>query len=299
MTATVHAPAFRPFRLRDMLRGERVYEFAEFYDVKNHVLRYDHRNGYLNYGYWVDGKQTINPSAALVEHVTRGMRLGSEDVLLDIGSGLGQPAVDVAERHGLRRVLGLNVQAKQVELANECAQNAGFADRVQHRVGDACRLADTLGDVEPTAIMSIEVLAEIPNVEQVFRQARAVLPTGGRFSFCDVVTCRAAGDAATVRALRRCLSWTTATLYGDSWRTDAWYRDALLDAGFDEVDVDLIGHKIYPLTYEHARDQLASLHGVPRSATFFTYANLLTLERLHKLGGVDYAVFHARVRGAA
>jgi len=290
---------FRKFRLTELLRGERIYAFREFYDAKNLLLRYDDRTDYLNYGFWAEGDATPNPSAALVEHLGRALDLGPRDVLVDVGSGLGQPAIDVVERFGVARVVGVNRQPDQVALANERARAAGLSHAVMHHVGDATTLdAAAASTAEaPTAVMSVEVLAEIPDVTRVFERARSMLSPGGRIGFCDVVAVADSGNTLARRALRSSLAWTTATLYGDTWRTEAWYKDALERAGFTGVRVERIGDRVYGPTFAHARARMHALRGrgLPRTATAFAYANLRLLQALYVAGQVEYAIFTAQV----
>ena len=115
---------FRSLCVRELLRGAKVYEFDEFYHIKNALIRYDHRDGYLNYGLWDDGDRTVNPSAALVRHVAAKLQLGPTDVLLDGGAGMGQPDIDIAQAFNVKRIIGINCNAAQVSCANRM-----FADQ--------------------------------------------------------------------------------------------------------------------------------------------------------------------------
>jgi hypothetical protein len=171
-----------------------------------------------------------------------------------------------------------------------------MGDVVTHHVGDVRSIARLADGTRPTAAISIEVLAEIPDVDEVFRQTRGLLAPRGRIAFCDVVSVAPGSDRLSDRVLRSGLAWTTATLYGDAWRSEDDYRRALERAGFVDVTVERIGSKTYGPTYAHAKTRLREIRerGLPRSATALAYANLGLLDMLHAAGRIEYSVFSAR-----
>lgn len=294
------AAAFPPFRTRDLLgllRGTPVYRYRDFYEVKNALLRYDDRDDYLNYGYWRDGAATMNPSAALVELVADRLELGADDVLLDLGCGLGQPDVDIARRSSVRRIVGVNVNEEQVRHASARFGELGLASRIEHRVCPAQEIASRCARDGITAVVSIEALAEMPGIERVIAGAFSLLPRGGRIAFCDVVSEPASGRGLAPRALGAALMRTTTALYGDHWRSIDAYARLLRGAGFTGIEVERIGARVYRETYDQARARFAALRArrdLPAIAKALAYANLKSLAMLHAWGRVDYAVFLAR-----
>ena len=100
---------FTPFSLLSFLTGTLIYAFREFYVVLLNVNKLeDGRTGYMNYGFWNEGPSTKNPHASLVKAVIeqldiRGLNKRAKDGqvnLLDIGCGLGQPAIDAVNSLG-------------------------------------------------------------------------------------------------------------------------------------------------------------------------------------------------------
>ena len=288
-------PGVRPFSLLALLGGARIYEFDEFYTAKNVLLRYDTRHDYLNYGYWNAGDTTLNPSAALVREVARTAGIGAGDVVVTLGSGLGQPDLDLVRELDVARVVGINIHAGQVVYANQRARDEGAETRVEHRVGDARQAARIAGDVRPTHVLAIESLAEMPDLEAVLGAAFTLLAPGGRLALCDVVIVgRHAGLVG--RAVRRALVGVTSILYGDSWRSVDDYSAALASAGFIDLQVRSIGAAVYAPTYRYARARLSALRGLRRgrAATTIAYANLRALDRLAAMSAIDYAIVSAR-----
>lgn len=286
----------RPFRFAALLRGAKIYEFSDFYRAKNVLLRYDGRRDYLNYGYWPEGDATANPSAALVLAVARAGEIGGGDVVLNIGSGLGQPDVDIARRFEVSRIVGLNIHGGQVAHANQRARAAGFEAVIEHRVGDATALADTLHGCAPTRIIAVESLAEMRDFRVVLREAFRVLAPGGTLALCDVMTQPGASSGMAIRGLRLALTKTTAALYGDHWRGVDAYVEAIRDAGFDDVVIRSIGSAVYPFTYRYAKGQFGKLKELrcSRAASVLAYVNLRSMDALHALGSIDYVIVSAR-----
>lgn len=73
----------------------------------NNVVKFeDGLTGYMNYGFWTKGEMTENPSGELVKAVLKNMnpRVKPDEngklSVLEIGSGLGQPALDAAKYFG-------------------------------------------------------------------------------------------------------------------------------------------------------------------------------------------------------
>jgi cyclopropane fatty-acyl-phospholipid synthase-like methyltransferase len=286
----------RPFSLAALARGARVYEFAEFYAAKNRLLRYDDRQDYLNYGYWCDGDRTANPSASLVLAVARAAGIAPGDVVLNLGSGLGQPDVDIARAFAPARCIGVNLHSGQVAYANARAHAAGLDHVVEHRVADAQSLAPALAGERPTRALAIETLAEMPRLTDVLGGTFTALQPGGTLAFCDVVATGAARRGRIARAIGRTLTKTTSALYGDTWRTPADYAAALEASGFRDVALTSIGRQVYTPTWRFSRRRLAGLRRLPRGRTAAVVAllNLGALAALHALGQVDYVIGSAR-----
>lgn len=94
---------FAPLSFYAFLTGTLIYAFREFYVVLLNVNKLDDgRTGYMNYGFWDEGRSTKNPHASLVKAVidqldTQVLNENAKNGqvhLLEIGCGLGQPAVD-------------------------------------------------------------------------------------------------------------------------------------------------------------------------------------------------------------
>ena len=100
---------FAPFSLFSFLTGTLIYAFREFYVVLLNVNKHeDGRTGYMNYGFWNEGPSTKNPHANLVKAVVGQLdvRVLNEHArngqvnLLEVGCGLGQPAIDAVHSLG-------------------------------------------------------------------------------------------------------------------------------------------------------------------------------------------------------
>lgn len=85
-------------------------------------------------GVKLDAPYVVTPFA-VVDEMLRLARVGPSDIVYDLGCGDGRIVIAAAERHGARGV-GIDIDPRRIEEANEGARQAGVADRVRFAVQD-------------------------------------------------------------------------------------------------------------------------------------------------------------------
>ena len=122
--------------------------------------------------------------AATVD-LARAAGIVAEDVVLDIGSGLGGPSRYLAATFGCT-VEGIDLSPAFVEAADYLADRAGLAEKVSYAAGDALALpfADASFDVAWTQ----HVAMNIADRDRLYSEVHRVLRPGGRLAAYDVVT---------------------------------------------------------------------------------------------------------------
>jgi cyclopropane fatty-acyl-phospholipid synthase-like methyltransferase len=107
--------------------------------------------------------------------------------VLDIGCGIGAPAVRMARRHGCE-VTGINISREQVRQGRQMIAREGMADRVAIEFGDARKLSFPDGFFD--AIVCVEVAGDIcvtgRDKETLVNEMFRVLRPGGRVGFSDL-----------------------------------------------------------------------------------------------------------------
>ena len=147
--------------------------------------------------------------------------------VLDIGCGLGGPAMVLARDHGAH-VVGTDLEAPLVARARDDAERAGLADRLDFRVVEAGPL--TFEDASFDVVFSSGAFTQIDDKEAMFAEVARVLRPGGWFTVYDWL--KAPGDySAAMRA------WFELEGLTYAMRTLEDYEVLLRDAGFAEVTV--------------------------------------------------------------
>lgn len=98
--------------------------------------------------------------------------------VLDVGCGVGGPALNIAEHSGAH-VTGVNIVEKQIAIARERAVERGLADRTTFLVGDAMNLA--FPDASFDAVYVFEAGCHMPDKGRFYRECARVLQPGGVF----------------------------------------------------------------------------------------------------------------------
>jgi SAM-dependent methyltransferase len=110
------------------------------------------------------------------------LRLGEGERLLDVGYGLGEAALALADDLGdTGEIVGVDVSAEMLRVARA---NAGDARcRVRFSVGDACAIDEPSGSFD--AVRSERTLQWIPEPRVAVGEMARVLRPGGRLSLID------------------------------------------------------------------------------------------------------------------
>lgn len=185
---------------------------------------------------------------AFVDRLTQALRLGSGDVVADLGCGTGQLTLPLAGR--VRAVAGIDPEPDMLTLARQAAAGQGVtnvtwvlgSDRDLPAVGS---LAD---GGQALAVVTLANAIHLTSGEDLFAALRLVLRPGGGLAVIANGTPLWQQPSDWSRALRAGLERWLATRLESRCGTDAAsrqrYRAAMLAAGFTdvhEVSVDYTG----------------------------------------------------------
>jgi protein-L-isoaspartate O-methyltransferase len=124
-----------------------------------------------------DKPEAVAPYAVTLTNVVDAMlklaEVGSNDFVIDLGSGDGRIVLAAVTRFKARGGLGVEIQPELVKYSNDTAAQAGIADRVKFREQDLYKT-----DVRDATVVTIYLLpAAMPRLEE---KLRAELKPGTR-----------------------------------------------------------------------------------------------------------------------
>ena len=154
-------------------------------------------------------------------HLAPGVRV------LDVASGPGTSALVLAERFGAD-VLGVDLSARHVDVANAEASRRGLSHLVRFAVGDAERLP--VDDASFDVVVCECAFCTFPDKAAAAREFSRVLKPGGRLGLSDIT--REVGPAAEFDDL---MAWIACL--ADAMPADA-YAAWLCEGGFSSTAVE-------------------------------------------------------------
>ena len=142
----------------------------------------------FHFGYFPTGSETLAEAHdAHTDLVAALAQLGEGQRVLDIGCGLGAPAVRMARRHGCE-IAGINISREQIRQGREMIAREGMSDRVRIEHGDARKLPFAAGSFD--AIVCVEVGGDIclsaADKQTLVGELARVLRPGGLVGFSDL-----------------------------------------------------------------------------------------------------------------
>lgn len=139
-----------------------------------------------------DAMDNREPNAAFTQRLAE---LGASGRMLDIGTGPGHIPLLVAARIPGSRIVGVDLSANMLAIAERHKAASAFADRIEFRLADAKGLP--FADQSFDAIFSNTILHHIPDPRPFVAEAWRVLRPGGVFLIRDLF--RPESEAAVER----------------------------------------------------------------------------------------------------
>src|SRR6266540_4128239 len=197
-------------------------------------------------GYFPQGGESLGEALdAQTDLVAELARLQGGQRVLDVGCGVGAPALRIARRYGCR-ITGVNISREQVRQGRELIAAHGLSDRIGIRRGDARALEFPDGSFD--AVVCLEAAGDIcvseADKHRLVGELFRVLRPGGHVGFSDLAL-RACPSPAQDQALRAVLYHSGAELVTD-------WPAIFADHGFWVVECRDIITATLP-TWEHAR----------------------------------------------
>lgn len=159
-------------------------EVVEFYDNAIPMInRLVGENVHLGYWSSPDDPSTVREATdKLTDIMIERLGVVPGQRVLDLGCGLGAPAIRLAKATGVS-VVGVATSPRLVAQARDAAAAAGLGDRVSFDVADAAELP--FPDASFDAVLAIESIVHMPDLRRAFGQVARVLRVGGRVVLTD------------------------------------------------------------------------------------------------------------------
>ena len=197
----------------------------------------------FHYGYFKEDNMPLdNASDLLIELLASHGTINECSSILDVGCGIGTPAIRLAKKFNCR-VTGISTSQKGVELANVEARHNNVHKKVFFKLADALNneLEDNLFDF----VWQMESSHLIANKEKLFSENYRVLNRKGKLLLCDLILKEELSFAEIFR-YRKELYILEKTFGKAKMITLDNYKSILAEAGFKDIETIDISQYVYP-----------------------------------------------------
>lgn len=263
--------------------------------VRDH---YDRLSGYyralwgehIHHGYWEDGESPSRAQVKLVERLAARARVPRGGRVLDVGCGVGGPALWLARNLGCS-VLGLTISPVQARMAGERARAEGLGRLARFEVADANRL-----DFKPEsfdAVWVVECSEHLADKARFVESCARVLRPGGVLALCAWL--RAERYALPEHA--RLVAQVCRGMLCPHLASERDYRGWMRDCGFARIEAEDITRRV-----ERTWGRCAELVGRPEVRAVLRATDRRTrdfvetfplMRRAYREGAMAYGMFAA------
>lgn len=138
------------------------------------AARYDAMNRVLSFGL----------DRGWRRRTVRALALGARARVLDLATGTGDLAIDIARMHPDATVIGLDPSAQMLAIAEKKLARRGLTDRVSVVVGDAQELPYRDGEMDAATIAF--GIRNVPDRPRALREMARVVRPGGRIAVLEL-----------------------------------------------------------------------------------------------------------------
>jgi 27-O-demethylrifamycin SV methyltransferase len=251
----------------------------------------------LHFGYFETPDTELSEATrAMTDRMLALCDLCGESRVLDVGCGVGKPALYMHERYGCS-IEGISTSERGIRIAAAKARERG-CDKVRFTVADGTD--NGFPDESFDLVWIMEATHPIADKGALFRECHRVLEGGGKLVMCDLVQLK---SLPFFRGLWRFLSNIRENLFApDVWGpaqilTMGALCDRLVEAGFTRVDIFEVTGKVLP-TLRHWRENALRFRVVAADASAREYAGDFAaactgLERTFREGLMGYGMLRA------
>ncbi len=220
---------------------------------------------HMHFGYFRRGLNPLDLEGMLEEMTLQvlaraGLDLGEEQLLADLGCGLGASARLAARRFPTLRIDGVTLVPEQAAWADRLVTREGLEDRVRIFEGDYTATEFPTGRYSAAYAIESACHAAGLGKEALLAEAHRLLRPGGRLVVAD-------GFLKGARPLEPGLAWCMGKVCAN-WAVDTFaelgsFLEALRAVGFEDIRVEDVSYRIAP----------SVLH-VPKVSAFFLWREL-------------------------
>ena len=152
---------------------------------------------HVHHGVWRTGQESdLEAAENLVSMVAKAGGIDSGSQVCDVGCGYGATAKILVQRYGAK-VTGLTLSDVQLQYA---LQYNSVAGSTTYLLQDWCQNQLPSGQFD--AVLSVESMEHMPNLNSFFQESARVLKPAGRLVICAWMACEHPNAAASHRVSR-------------------------------------------------------------------------------------------------